>query len=461
MPHRFASPKIENKDDLTIGPIARKLFLFFLPIAAGTLFQQFYNAVDAFVVGKYVGTDALAAVGGSPSVVSNLVIGFCTSLAGGASVVISQLYGAKQNDKVPNAVKTSYLFCTILGLFVGAVVILFSPQILTLLKTPEDTMVDAVLYQRIYFSASIFMLIFNMGSGILRAVGNARYPFACLFIGCGLNIVLDLVFVIAFHWGVAGVAWATVAAQFVSAALVTLRLVNCIEPYRLRLRTAKYDRSALSEMLKIGIPSGLQNSMYGISNMILQIGVNSISTVAVASWSMSGKVDGAFWAITSAFGIAITTFVGQNYGAKNGERIRETARKGFFMLGMITVATSTVIMLVSQPVLHLLTNDPEVIVTTTEIMWYFVPTYITWSLIEVASGVLRGIGDVVKPSVILATCICLFRILWVWIVFRVYPTLGILCISYPLSWVLTDFVFLPYYFKKHRDMKNIQQQTGL
>ena len=435
---------MDRRNELVEGPIIKKLVVFFLPIAAGTLFQQLYNAVDAFVVGKFVGTEALAAVGGSPAILSNLIIGFFVALTSGAAVVIAQLYGAQEYERVSTAMGVSYRLCTALGLVMGALVCLFSPQLLMLLKTPADTFAQALLYQRIYFMGAVFLLLFNMGSGVLRSIGDARFPFLCLFVGCGLNIVLDVVFVVLFSWGVVGVAVATVLSQAVSALLVTVKLLTLKGPFRLRLGV-KGDRGLLKRMLRIGIPSGVQSSMYGLSNLLLQVGINTLGTVVVASWAMSGKVDGAFWAITSAFGTALTTFVGQNYGAGKLDRIRASAKKGLLLMIGMTLSISALLLLVARPLLHLLTDDGAVISTTWYIILLFVPFYLVWVPIEVFSGVLRGVGDVLTPSLILAGGICGFRILWLFTAFRFSPTLLTLCICYPLSWVVTDVAIYLYF----------------
>ena len=434
--------------ELTEGPIIQKLVTFFLPIAAGTLFQQLYNAVDAFVVGKFVGTEALAAVGGSPAILSNLIIGFFVALTGGAAVVIAQLYGAQEYDRVARAMTVSYRMCALMGLLVGAAVCLFSPQLLRLLKTPADTFPQALVYQRVYFSGAVFLLLFNMGSGILRSVGDAQFPFLCLFVGCGLNILLDVIFVILFSWGVVGVAVATVVSQAVAALLVTLKLLTWKGPFRLRL-TGPGDGALLRRMLRIGIPSGVQSSMYGLSNVLLQVGVNTLGTVVVASWAMSGKVDGAYWAVTSAFGTALTTFVGQNYGAGRLSRVRESAKKSLVFMALVTLAVSGALLLAARPLLRLLTDDPAVIDTTWYIILLFVPFYVLWVPIEVLSGVLRGVGDVLIPSLILAGGICGFRILWLLTAFRLSPVLLTLCVCYPLSWLVTDgAIYL--YFRRSR-----------
>lgn len=421
--------------------------IYFLPIVAGTLFQQLYNAVDAIVVGKYVGTEALAAVGGSPSTLINLLIGFFTALSSGGCVVIAQHFGAKRKDLVSREIHTSITFCFIAGAVLTAAVIATAPTILNLLKTPGDTLELAVKYTRIYFSGCIFMLLFNMGSGILRALGESRRPFLYLTASCIVNIVLDLFFVIVLRWGVEGVAWATVIAQGVSAVMVMADLCLAKNEYRLCIKSLGMDLKILWEMMKIGIPSGLQSSMYGLSNMILQIGVNTLGTVVVASWAMCGKLDGVYWAAASAFGTAVTNFVGQNYGAGRGDRIKQSVKTSMILFAGMTVFMSAAILLVAKPVLHLFTNDPEVIETTWKLLTYFVPTYLLWTVIELFSGVLRGIGDAVKPMLIIAIGVCVVRVIWVLTVFKIWPTLFLISVCYPISWGVTDVALLIYYFK--------------
>ena len=437
---------MSDKNDLTEGTIWKKLVLYFLPIAAGTLFQQFYNAVDAFVVGKFVGTEALAAVGGTPAVLSNLLIGFFTSLSAGAAVVIAQHYGAKNLRRVSQEVYTSMTFCGLVGIVVGGLVILLAPQILTLLKNTEESMADAITYTRIYFSGTMFMLLFNMASGILRAIGDSRRPFIFLCISCVLNIGLDLYFVIVLGWGVSGVAWATVIAQGVS--MICSILCLCFSKEEaIRIKKIKIRWDILGTMMRIGVPAGLQSAMYGFSNLILQIGVNTLGTVVVASWSMNGKIDGIYWATAGAFGTAVTNFVGQNFGAGRMDRIRQSAKTSMKLFAVITVSLSALILLITRPVLGILSDDPGVIETTWKLTTYFVPFYLLWAVIEVISGVLRGVGDAVKPMIIIAVCVCLLRVVWMLSAFQVWHTLPVLSACYPISWGVADVALLWYYFR--------------
>ena len=313
--------QLTNKD-LTSGTVWKRLLVFFLPIAAGTCIQQLYNAVDGLIVGRFVGTVALAAVGGSSAQVINVLIGFFVAVTAGASVVIAQVYGAGRTEDVRIAAGNAIAVFALLGFFLMAVGLLASPAMLRILQTPEDTMPASVLYLRIYFLGVPFILVLNMESNMLRSVGDSFSPFLFMVVGCISNIVLDVVFVVFFHWGVAGVAIATVVAQIINMLLLTRLLIRTDEPYRLSFRELKLKGVYLSNMFRLGIPSGLQNAMYGVSNMIVQIGVNSLGTVVVASWAMTSKIDGVFWAVSNALGAAITSFVGQNLGAGKALRIR-------------------------------------------------------------------------------------------------------------------------------------------
>ena len=436
-----------SKRDLTTGTVWKRLLVFFIPIAAGTCIQQLYNAVDGMIVGKFVGTVALASVGGSSAQIINLLIGFFVAITSGASVVIAQVYGAGRTKDVQSATGNAIAVFAMLGLVLMAVGLVASPAMLRLLQTPEDTMAGSSLYLRIYFLGVPFILILNMESNMLRAVGDSVSPFLYMVAGCVTNIVLDVVFVVFFHWGIAGVAIATVAAQMVNMSLLTRKLLTTKESYALSLRELKLNGVYLSNMLKMGIPSGLQSSMYAVSNMIIQVAVNTLGTVVVASWAMTSKTDGIYWAVSNALGAAITSFIGQNLGAGRTDRARECVKQGMTLAMIITLAISGGIMLVAKPLLSILTNDPDVISTTYEMMTYFVPFYFTWTAIEVLSAVLRGAGDAVNPVIIIALGICLFRIVWIATVFASIGTLASLCWCYVASWTVTSIALIIYYKK--------------
>ena len=444
----------KEKNDLTTGVVWKKLVAFFLPIAAGTIIQQLYNAADGLIVGRFVGTNALAAVGGSSAQIINMLVGFFVAMTAGASVVIGQIYGAGRKDDLNCAIGNAVAALGIAGVGLMIVGLLASPGLLRLLNTPEETLEGAALYLRIYFLGVPFVMVLNMESSILRALGDSFHPFLYMVIGCVMNIVLDILFVIGFGWSIAGVAIATVLAQVVNAGLLTLRLARGTEEYRLTLRDLKLKGVYLVNMLRLGIPAGLQSSMYTVSNTIIQVAVNSLGTVVVASWAMSGKTDGLYWAVSSAMGAAITSFIAQNYGAGRMDRVKQCVRQGLIMAFAVTLTVSAGLMLSAIPVLRILTPDEEVVQTTYTIMSYFVPFYFTWVLVEVFSAVLRGVGDALVPVLLIGVGICLFRILWILTVFAHFGTLFSLCLSYTVSWIITSIALTVYYKKggwmKHR-----------
>lgn len=437
---------MDNKNkELTSGVVWKKLLMFFLPIAAGTCIQQLYNAVDGLVVGKYVGTIALAAVGGSAAQIINLIIGFFVAVTTGAAVVIAQIYGAGKNEDVEKASGNAIAVCTLMGVLLAVIGIVAAPEMLKLLKTPDDTIQSSLTYLRIYFIGVPFILVLNMESNVLRSVGDSYSPFVFMLVGCVSNIFMDLAFVLWFGWGVAGVAIATVLAQIINMTLLTVKLAKTEAPYKLRLSNFKLGGRYFGGMMRIGIPAGLQASMYSLSNMIIQIGVNTLGTVVVASWAMTSKIDGLYWAVSNAMGSAITTFIGQNIGAGKMDRVKLCVKQGFILSESITVAVSALIMILSKPLLHILTDDAGVMDTTYYMLRLFVPFYFTWTIIEVISAVLRGAGDAVKPVIIIGLGICFFRILYMATVFTYFGTVKALCLAYLSSWVTTDIALIIYY----------------
>ncbi len=451
------SKKKQNTVDLTQGSIWKKLLLFFIPIAVGTLLQQLYNAVDSIIVGRFVGTSALAAVGGSSAIMTQIAVNIFVSLASGAAVVIAQRFGAGDARITKMAVGTAVTSFFFMGVIIAIAMFFLAEPILLLLNTPTETVAQSLTYCRIYFAGCIFMIIFNIGSAILRAVGNSTKPLIYLVISCLSNIALDLIFVLAFGMGVAGVALATIIAQAISCVFIFRDLIKTNEIYRLERSNLRVNFTLFKRMMKIGVPSCIQSSMYGISNLIITITVNSLGTVTVASWAMSGKIDGVYWAISEAFGVALMNFVAQNYGANKYDRIKKGSKIGTLVFLGITVLLSCILLLVARPLLRLFTPDVAVQETTWKVITYFVPLYFTWSIIEALSGILRGLGDTIIPAIILAFGVCAVRIVWLFTVFKLYPTLFIVSMSYPLSWVITDVALAIYYFYKRKKLYSATQ----
>jgi len=436
-----------NSKDLTQGSVIKTLVMFFLPVLAGTLLQQLYNAVDGIIVSRYVGTIALAAVTGSSFMIISFVLNFFIALTNGFGVVIAQCFGEGDMDQVKDSIRNGLVFAVLGGIIVGAIMFVITPWMLEILKTPADTMADSILYMRIIFAGMVFITLLNMESAILRALGDSKNPFIYMCISCVINIILDYVFVRYFSWGIAGAAGATVFSQVLNAGLLTWRLLTVKAEFRLNLAEFKNFRFSdkLPEMLKIGLPSGLESNVYTVSNIVVQAGVNSLGTVVVAAWGLTSKLDGVYWATTSAAGVAITNFIGQNYGAGRYDRIRECARKGFVLFTIITIGISSMILLCADKVLYIFTTDVAVHDVTYHIIHYFVPFYFLWTGIEVLIGVMKGIGDAIRPTIITAIGTAVIRIAWMYTAFVAYPTLETIAIVYPITWAVTDLGLYIYY----------------
>lgn len=304
-----------EENSITQGVIWKQLLIFFFPILLGSFFQQMYNTADAVIVGKVVGKEALAAVGGATGALINLIVGFFVGLSSGATVILSQFFGARKHQEVSDTVHTAAAMALSFGAFLMVAGYILSPTLLRWMGTPEDIFDNAVTYIRIYFIGIIPSLIYNIGSGILRAVGDSRRPLYFLIAACMTNIVLDVILVVGFEMGVAGAAWATIISQLVSAVLVVLVLLRSHGAYQLQPRKIRFHPALLGRIMQIGLPAGLQSVMYSLSNVIIQSSVNAFGTDVLAAWTAYGKLDGLFWMIVGAFGVSITTFVGQNFGA--------------------------------------------------------------------------------------------------------------------------------------------------
>ena len=311
---------------------------------------------------------ALAAVGGSSSMIVNLIVGFFVGLCSGASVVISQFYGAKDHKNLKKALHTSMIFCLAASIIVGTAGFILAEPILHLMKTPAEVIPDSVLYLHIYFAGTFFNLVYNMVSSILRAVGDSKRPLYVLIITCLLNILLDVVFVVIFHMGVLGVALATVSCQAVSAILVTWFLMRAEDIYRLEFHEIRFDLRSLGAVLRIGLPAGLESVMYNIANLTIQIFVNELGTDTVAAWGTMGKIDAVFWMVCNAFAISITTFVGQNYGAGKKERIRTGIREGVILTILINIPLALMLLCIPEFLTSFMLNDASIISYTRDFL---------------------------------------------------------------------------------------------
>lgn len=431
---------------ITEGSIFGQLLLFFFPILFGTFFQQLYNTADAVVVGRFVGKQALAAVGGTTSTLINLMVGFFVGLSSGATVVISQYYGAKKADKVHWAVHTSVAFSVIGGVLFMAVGLVGARWALTAMHTPEDVMDHAVTYIRIYFLGMVPNLLYNMGAGILRAVGDSRRPLYFLIGSCFVNIILDVVLVAVLRMGVAGAALATISSQLFSVILVILCLTRTQDMYKVEWRKIRIDSRMLQRIIRIGIPAGMQSVMYNISNIIIQAGVNNLGTDNVTAWATYGKVDGLYWMMINALGISVTTFVGQNYGARRMDRVRKGAGACMVIGVVLTAIVSTALYFWGYLFIELFTSDPQVQLISQGLIRFMVPTFITYITIEILSGTLRGVGDAWMPLIITGVGVCLVRVIWIIFALPHFNTILAAAFCYPMTWALTSAAFAVYYY---------------
>ena len=435
------------QNQITEGPILRPLLAFFFPILLGTFFQQLYNTVDAIIVGNYVGTAALGAVGGSTAIIINFLVNLFVGISSGATVVIAQHYGAQQGEDVYESVHTAVALALAAGGVITIAGILLSGPALRLMDTPEDVMDYAVVYLRVYFCGTVASFVYNMGASILRAVGDTKHPLYFLMAACLTNIVLDLFFVAVLGLGVFGAALATVISQVVSAVLVAISLLRPGNVYSVVPREVRFHREKLVGILRIGLPAGIQSNMYTVSNMVLQSRMNLFGTVTVAAYTAFEKIDGFYWMISSAFGVSITTFVSQNFGARKYQRLRQGVRVCLALTAGVSLAISLLFCLGAPVLLRMFSPDGQVIALGTHMMWYISPFYILFVCIEIFSGTARGAGDALKPMLLTCGGVCVLRVAWVVVVLSHYPAVETILVSYPISWGITSLLYLIYYFR--------------
>ena len=447
-----------DSSSITEGVIWKGMIAFFLPILMGTFFQQLYNTVDAIVVGNFVGKEALAAVGGSTSTLINLLLGFFIGLSSGATVIISQLYGARSMDGTRKAVHTAVALALTSGAFLTVVGFIVAPFALKAINTPEEIMEHSLAYLRIYFLGVVPNLFYNVGTGILRAIGDSKRPLIFLIISTMVNLVLDLLFVLGFKWGVQGVAIATIMAQTVSAVLVFITLINGADSYRLCVREIGFTKSMFFDIIRIGIPAGLQSVMYGLSNIIIQASVNSFGTDTIAAWTAYGKIDGMFWMTMDAFSVTVSTFVGQNFGAQKYKRMRQSIKTCAVMALTASIGISGLILIFGRNIYSMFTQDQAVIEIGMKMVWLMVPFYFTYLGVTVLSGSIRGTGDALVPMLITCVGICVLRVVWVFVMKPLYPHVETVLLSYPITWSVTSILFIIYYYKGGWLKKQIERR---
>ncbi len=432
--------------NMTEGSISKNIVLFALPVFLGQLLQQLYNIIDSIVVGKVLGSEALAAVSSSGSLIF-LLVGFIQGLFMGAGVIIGKRFGAKDYSGVHVAVHTAVAFGLIMGLVLTGVGITVTPLLLRLMGTPADVIPNSVAYFRVYFLGGLGSVMYNTCCGIFQAMGDSRHPLYYLMTSAITNTLLDILFVKYLGFGVEGAAAATVIAQFLSAGLAFWKLTRVDGEHRVTVSKIRIDRETLGQELKLGFPTGIQNSVIAIANVIVQSNINAFGSIAMAGCGSYFKVEGfAFLPITS-FCAALTTFISQNLGAREYERARRGARFGILMGVGLAELIGIIFFIVAPHLISLFTDDPEVIAFgvsqgRTEALFYCL-----LALSHCMAGILRGAGKTTVPMFVMLACWCLIRITYITIAVRLFPVIRTIFIAYPLTWSLSSIIFTIYYFK--------------
>lgn len=436
----------DSNTNLISGSIWKSILWFSLPLLVGNLFQQLYNTVDSYVVGNYVGKAALAAVGASSPII-NMLIGFFMGIATGAGVVIAQYFGAREEAKLKKTVHTSVALTLVLSIVLTVIGLVFTKPMLYAVGIPSDIFEQSSLYLLIYFAGITFNLIYNMGSGILRAVGDSKRPLYFLMVASVINVILDLLFVKYFGWGIAGVGIATLIAQAISALLVVYVLVHTHESYRLEYRQIRFDFPILKRVILIGLPTGFQQSIVSLSNVIVQSYVNSFGSSVVAGYSAGIRIDGFINLPLQSFNMAITTFVGQNMGAKQYHRVKKGTRAAMLMTALVIGLASILLYFFGESCIRLFNQNPEVVKAGRTMQLAFVPFYIVLPIVQIINGVLRGAGKSSVPMYIMVFNFVILRQIYLMIITRMVDDIFVVYLGWPVTWITCAIMFIIYYFR--------------
>ena len=443
----MAVPRKKTRD-MTQGTIWKHLLAFALPLMIGNLFQQLYNTVDSIVVGQFVSKQALAAVGSTTSII-NMLVGFFSGVSVGAGVIISQRFGAKDPEGVHKAVHTTISLTLIIGLVGTVVGFVLAPIMLTLMKTPQDVFVEAKTYLQIYFGGISGLMLYNMGSGILRAVGDSRRPLYFLVFSSCVNIVLDLLFVLVFHMGVDGVAYATIIAQFASAALIYITLFRTHDVHRFQPSKLRIYPEMVKSIIRVGLPAGLQQALTSFSNVFVQGYINSFGTNCVAGWSCYHRIDQFILLPMQSISMASTTFVGQNIGHRDLERTEKGIRTAVTLSIIVTGILIGLVVIFCAPLIKIFNDDPGVVEYGVMFIRLISPFYLIICFNQIYAGALRGAGDAKAPMFIMLFSFVLFRQLYLAIGTQFINTEWFVGLGYPAGWAMCSTLQLLYYYKSH------------
>ena len=438
--------KTHESSDLIHGSIAKSIFWFSIPLLVGNLFQQLYNTFDSYVVGNYVSKQALAAVGASSPII-NMLIGFFMGLATGAGVIIAQYYGANDHERLKKAVHSSAALTLVMAIFLTVLGILGTNPMLHAVGTPSDVLPESSMYLTIYFAGITFTLIYNMGSGILRAIGDSKRPLYFLVIACIINIFLDFLFVKFLHLGVAGAGYATLISQAISAIMVVYVLMNEKGSHRLIFKDIRFHFPILKKIIMVGLPTGLQQSIVSLSNVIVQSYVNSFGSSVVAGYSASIRIDGFVNLPLQSFNMAITTFVGQNIGAKQYERVKKGTRVALGMTLAVIASISLLLFFYGESFIAIFNSEVDVIQAGRTMQLAFVPFYIVLPIVQIYNGVLRGAGKSSIPMYIMVFNFVILRQIYLAIITKLTTSVYYVFMGWPVTWITCAIMFMIYYHK--------------
>lgn len=439
-------PKRGRDVDMTTGNITRHIILFALPLLAGNIFQQLYNMVDTWVVGRFVSNEAYAAVGTIGPVI-NMLIGFFMGLSSGAGVVISQYYGAGRRDEVQRTVHTAILMTAIFGVLFTGIGLAMTPFMLKLMKTPTDVLPESTAYLQIYFSGILGLMLYNMGAGILRAVGDSKRPFYYLVVCALLNTVLDLLFVIRFRMGVRGVALATILSQGVSAVLVIFTLLRTEECIQLRLRKLRLHWDLLKKIFRVGIPAAIQMAITSFSNIFVQSYINFFGADCMSGWTTYAKVDQLLFLPMQSIALASTTFVGQNLGKNQPDRARRGVKTALILAICATLVLMGPVLYFAPEIVAFFNDKTEVVTYGAMLLRWLSPFYLLCCFNQIYSGALRGAGNSKAPMVIMLSSFVAFRQVYLFLMSRICNEIIPIAMSYPAGWLLCSTLTTIYYHR--------------
>jgi len=444
-----SAKKNKYEMDMCSGSLLPKILLYSLPLMLSGILQLLFNAADVVVVGRFAGSDALAAVGSTSSLI-NLLVNVFMGLSVGTNVMVARFFGAGQKKELEEMVHTAILTSIVSGVALVFVGLVLSRPALLMMDTPEDVIDQAVLYIRIYFVGMPAMMLYNFGSAVLRAVGDTRRPLYFLMIAGVVNVILNLFFVISLSMGVAGVALATIISQTISALLVLLCLMRTEGDYRVELKRLRIVKDKMIKMIKIGLPAGMQGALFSVSNVLIQSSVNSFGSIAMAGNTAAQNLEGFVYTAMNSLHQTCISFTGQNYGARQYKRMGKILVICLGCVIAVGVLMGNGVYLAGGVLLKLYSPDAEVIKYGMLRLFYICTTYALCGMMDVMVGSLRGMGYGIMPMLVSLTGACLFRVVWIMTVFKSYHSLEVLYVSYPISWGLTFAVHLLCFFIVYR-----------